>query len=549
MPKQNPRELNPYMRNNGSGYPEDEEQIKSSKDQLLSSSVVGDGGASWRMKALKRAQEQATREGRNVKEVVQERWGSLGHLAASVASQSAAAPRAHLPAINSRRMGACGEAKPGSNNKSRRGNKKCQDFQVSGAGKNQTLAACSKRPRTVDKYSAFNLPIPSEIIYHILLLFPASVLQEIVRFVCKEWNAIINDPLFIRAHLLQSLSSPATTGFLIQDNNLHDAKLKRAFYVHPYDRAISILKLPFEATILGSCNGLLLLQNAIVPKELFVVNLITKAHISLPPLPLTVPRVVVHPKPLVHHKPSAVLAFVPSSGQYKVLYACFVSEYEHPPYLEPGKFKLMVWTVAVDETWRAIDCQGITMSNEAKKTLLSHPFSTAGGYICWFHTDHYLGLALDIDAETMYQFAGPVYQFGPKNRTMYFSRTCCIPMDTGAGIIHMRSPPWCWKVWEMIEPKTGPWGRCTNIDSAGMYSALDRHFHPLRFGGAIPLFISLKTGEFWLFGNVRSTPSITVALVCYNWKTGSIWSSPINWQRHFDLPLLHVNSLLSLKNF
>ncbi|XP_021762219.1 CWF19-like protein 2 [Chenopodium quinoa] len=124
MPKQNPRELNPYMRNNGSGYPEDEEQIKSSKDQLLSSSVVGDGGASWRMKALKRAQEQATREGRNVKEVVQERWGSLGHLAASVASQSAAAPRAHLPAINSRRMGACGEAKPGSNNKSRRGNKK-----------------------------------------------------------------------------------------------------------------------------------------------------------------------------------------------------------------------------------------------------------------------------------------------------------------------------------------------------------------------------------------------------------------------------------------
>ncbi|XP_021750690.1 uncharacterized protein LOC110716385 [Chenopodium quinoa] len=237
MPKQNPRELNPYLRNNGSGYPEDEEQIKSSKDQLLSSSVVGDGGASWRMKALKRAQEQATREGRNVKEVVQERWRSLGHLAASVASQSAAAPRAHLPAINSRRMGACGEAKSGSNNDSRRGTKK-----VSGAGKKQTLAACSKRPRTVDKYSAFNLPIPSEIMYDILLLLPASVLQEIVRFVCKEWNAIINDRLFIRAHLLQSLSSPATTGFLIQDNNLHDAKLKRAFYVHPYDRAISILK-------------------------------------------------------------------------------------------------------------------------------------------------------------------------------------------------------------------------------------------------------------------------------------------------------------------
>ncbi|XP_021767364.1 uncharacterized protein LOC110731788 [Chenopodium quinoa] len=147
MPKQNPRKLNPNLRNNGSGYPEDEDQIKSS-------SVVGDGGASLIMKALKRAQEQAAREGRNVKE-------------------------------------------------------------VSGAGKNRTLAACSKRPRTVDKYSAFISSIPSEIMHHILSLLPASVLQEIVRFVCKEWNAIITNPLFIRAHLLQSLSSPATTGFLI----------------------------------------------------------------------------------------------------------------------------------------------------------------------------------------------------------------------------------------------------------------------------------------------------------------------------------------------
>lgn len=57
------------MRDNGTGYPEDEDHTKVSRDQLLSSSVVGDGGASWRLKALKRAQEQAAREGRNVKEV------------------------------------------------------------------------------------------------------------------------------------------------------------------------------------------------------------------------------------------------------------------------------------------------------------------------------------------------------------------------------------------------------------------------------------------------------------------------------------------------
>ncbi|KAH9680647.1 CwfJ-like family protein [Citrus sinensis] len=57
MPKVNLRELNPYLKDNGSGYPEDENGNKSSGEQLLSSSLVGDGGASWRLKALKRAQE------------------------------------------------------------------------------------------------------------------------------------------------------------------------------------------------------------------------------------------------------------------------------------------------------------------------------------------------------------------------------------------------------------------------------------------------------------------------------------------------------------
>ncbi|KAK9070780.1 hypothetical protein SSX86_011182 [Deinandra increscens subsp. villosa] len=96
--KANPRELNPYFNNDGSGYPEEED----GESNLLSTSVVGDGGASWRLKALKRAQEQAAREGKNLDEVVGERWGSLGKLAVSVASGSAAPSRAHLHAIKNR---------------------------------------------------------------------------------------------------------------------------------------------------------------------------------------------------------------------------------------------------------------------------------------------------------------------------------------------------------------------------------------------------------------------------------------------------------------
>ncbi|KAK9124319.1 hypothetical protein Sjap_013921 [Stephania japonica] len=102
--KPNPRELNPYLKDNGSGYPEEKGEIKAGENQLLSSSVVGDGGASWRLKALKRAQELAAREGRELEEIVEERWGSLGHLAVSAASYAAPA-RAHLHAIKDRKRG------------------------------------------------------------------------------------------------------------------------------------------------------------------------------------------------------------------------------------------------------------------------------------------------------------------------------------------------------------------------------------------------------------------------------------------------------------
>ncbi|CAL5440840.1 unnamed protein product [Camellia sinensis] len=103
--KENPIELNPYFKNNGTGYPEEADGTKAGQNQLLSSAVVGDGGASWRLKALKRAQEQAAREGMALEEVVGERWGSLGQLAVSVASRTAAPSRAHLHAIKNRKKG------------------------------------------------------------------------------------------------------------------------------------------------------------------------------------------------------------------------------------------------------------------------------------------------------------------------------------------------------------------------------------------------------------------------------------------------------------
>ncbi|KAJ7526108.1 hypothetical protein O6H91_17G082000 [Diphasiastrum complanatum] len=105
-PKANPKELNPYFKNEGAGFPserEDEKKTKAQGASLQRPPAIGDGGASWRLKALKRAQEQAAREGRKLDEVVEERWGSLGALTSSVATRRAAHANAHHHAIRDRK--------------------------------------------------------------------------------------------------------------------------------------------------------------------------------------------------------------------------------------------------------------------------------------------------------------------------------------------------------------------------------------------------------------------------------------------------------------
>ncbi len=52
--------------------------------------VVGDGGLSWRLKALKRSQEAAAAEGKDVAAVVGERWGSLQNLTSALTEGRAA---------------------------------------------------------------------------------------------------------------------------------------------------------------------------------------------------------------------------------------------------------------------------------------------------------------------------------------------------------------------------------------------------------------------------------------------------------------------------
>ncbi|CAM0876138.1 unnamed protein product [Alopecurus aequalis] len=143
--KPNPKEMNPYLRDNGVGYP-DESTPSREASQLLASSVVGDGGASWRLKALKRAKEQAAREGRNIEEVVEERWGSLGHLAASVSTSRVAPSYAHLQAIRGRKAGQADNAEMSS----KENRKEEKQGEESGGGR-QYLRGVSSREHAMRK--------------------------------------------------------------------------------------------------------------------------------------------------------------------------------------------------------------------------------------------------------------------------------------------------------------------------------------------------------------------------------------------------------------
>ncbi|KAL0044021.1 hypothetical protein WJX82_003090 [Trebouxia sp. C0006] len=72
---------------------------------------VGDGGASWRLKALARAKNQATdasdpNYGRRVGDIVSEQWGSLAELTAGLTDTRAAHAKAHLLAAKERQAAA-----------------------------------------------------------------------------------------------------------------------------------------------------------------------------------------------------------------------------------------------------------------------------------------------------------------------------------------------------------------------------------------------------------------------------------------------------------
>jgi hypothetical protein len=87
-------ELNPHFRDGGDGLPPAAPAAPA--PGRPPAGAVGDGGASWRMKALRRAQTQAAEQGKGLSEIVADRWGSVGELTAGL-SERRPAPGEYAP--------------------------------------------------------------------------------------------------------------------------------------------------------------------------------------------------------------------------------------------------------------------------------------------------------------------------------------------------------------------------------------------------------------------------------------------------------------------
>ncbi|KAJ6332839.1 hypothetical protein OIU77_008814 [Salix suchowensis] len=92
--------MNPNLKDDGRVYPDDGAEKKVGGDHLPSSSLVEDGGASWRLKTETSI---VGIDSLKFYRLRKKRRGSLGQFAASAASHMVAASCAHLHAVKNRK--------------------------------------------------------------------------------------------------------------------------------------------------------------------------------------------------------------------------------------------------------------------------------------------------------------------------------------------------------------------------------------------------------------------------------------------------------------
>ncbi|XP_074318936.1 uncharacterized protein LOC141655777 [Silene latifolia] len=385
-----------------------------------------------------------------------------------------------------------------------------QDSRVDDKAKDRVFAPCKRYTRVMD--------LPREVIFNILLFLPAKLLQEVVRYVCKQWYDIVIEPSFIRAHC-QMPTTTTSASFIIQCHERHK--------VYCFDKDVIKILLPFPAMIKGSCNGLVLLCDSIWdPQKIYLANPLRKLIVSLPPV-----------VPVAMEIPSyTTCSFaLNSSGQYKMVHFTV--------YIQSQICEMGVFTIGFDKAWRRIDLQhllGIPLRNEVNVML--HALSNHGllivGFLYWPITyTHFL--SMDVDTETFYKISWPT----DIDRSPYKSRF--ISMETALGLMTEDDKKHgMWKLLKLTDVKSSEWTEITMMDIGAMVTKVSNG--KWTYSGRYTKPLSLIDGEFCF--SLRLGFYSTAWMIRYNLANESFVSFEVKLPYDNPSCIHHVQTYVSPKN-
>ncbi|XP_028099939.1 putative F-box protein At3g52320 isoform X1 [Camellia sinensis] len=217
--------------------------------------------------------------------------------------------------------------------------------------------------------------LSEDMFFHILILLPAAFLHDCGRYVCKAWAKIIRDPAFIKAHLLQSKG-----GLFIQK------------YCRPYPAHFLELKggefketslnRYFPGQMVSSSGGLSLFCGSHPQKFLYVGNYVTMQYESLP-FPIAANELF----------PACHIAFIPHTGEYKVVCHCVSLR---------GVHRWLVLTVGKNMLWRKLE----TPLAGNNLDYVEQTSVTIGGVLYWSQRSSGI-YAIDLCDESSYSIQVP----------------------------------------------------------------------------------------------------------------------------------------------
>ncbi|KAH7839342.1 hypothetical protein Vadar_002932 [Vaccinium darrowii] len=300
--------------------------------------------------------------------------------------------------------------------------------------------------------------LPDEIMFCILVWLPADILYQSARYVCRQWYNIIQDPHFIKKHLIRSV-----TGFLVQQDFSRHGVMFTKFGKR--DPIVTEMSLPFLGMVLTTCNGLLLFQH-MEARTVHVVNPLTKQMVALPQFS--------HP---IGGFPFCSFGYAKSKGEYKV-----VRPYERCRGDRASNCEML--TLGKDHAWRLVHCDNLSDVGGTFWQFDSYP---AGGFIFWAYGSCSHIVALDVESEIFYEFPVPAgeSQADAVGLSARLSHVHYFRRGESLSCMVWYGPGLSFDVWVLSDPISGEWKKIFKINMNAIADGIIRLFS-LPYGGLRP---------------------------------------------------------------